>query len=270
MEIYIPFVKTDMVIDSTYDGTNFDVLMGFISIYQKYKERVCFPTIGAEITSIKWIDGDELIVPDQIWDDFNKCNKRMTVIPIILYNRGDEYSHMNLLIYDKNRLDVQRFDPNGESDEDYNCFFLDEKLKFELWEQIDSNVNYIPSDNNCPLQVLQENQMSSEGYCSAWCFWYLELRLSNVDKDPFYLEKEAYESLKKRDDLLHFIRGYSAFLLSMIGTIKYLVKERFDIDVEVSDVNLSNKYVKKVIRELLPMNDSLVLLFSGLSVGEKY
>lgn len=247
-----------------FEGSDFEIMLGFVSIYQKYKDLVYFPMQNNDIMHIKWIDGERLEILDDMWIKIDDSTSRIVVIPLILYNEEDEYAHMNIIVYDKKRMDVQRFDPNGESDNIYNVWLLDHKLKFEFIDYIGSSVNYIESDNTCPIQVLQESQMSSEGYCSVWCFWYLELRLSYINEDPYKLEKIAYIELNKNDNLLNFIQSYGRYILSMKDLIRIRIKEKFDKDF--IDIKYSNKYVRDIIKELLPIQD-ISVLFNTLKIA---
>lgn len=255
-DITIPFYGLSDDID--YEGSDLDILLGFVSIYQRYKDKVCFPSENEKILSIEWVD-EEMDIPDNLWDVINECKSRIVAIPLILYNTGDKYSHMTMIIYDKRRLEVQRFDPNGENNE-YNEMILDEMLKFEFWDNIDTSLHYIPPDNTCPIQAYQDlhyTDEDNEGYCSAWCFWYLELRLSNQDVDPYKLEKMAYEKLSRSEEsLLRFIRGYGVFITEMKSKIRNDLESR---GVEYTDTN-----IKSYLSEMLPL--SITDLFSRMRI----
>jgi hypothetical protein len=233
-----------------YEGSILDILFGFSAIYEKYKDKVCFLSDDDKLVTIEWAD-EELNIPDNIWELMEKCNSRIIAVPVILYYTYHKYSHMTILIYDKRRLEMQRYDPNGMSQE-YNEFILDEKLKFEFWDNLNSAINYIKPDNTCPVQLYQSKYFTDEndeGYCSAWCFWYLELRLMNLDIDPYKVEQLAYDELRKKDiSLLEFIRGYTNFLLN----IKHqLVDNLTRQNIEVNDYTLHSR-----LSEYLPFSIS--------------
>lgn len=246
-----------------FEGYDLDILLGFMSIYQRYKNNVCFPTKEGKLMSINWENGEKLDIPDEIFTE-GVCRERITIYPLVLYNEWDVYAHLNILVYDKCRKEIQRFDPNG-AESDYNTFVLDEMLKFTIWEEIDSSINYVPADNICPIQRLQASQESSSGYCGAWCMWYLELRLTNIDKDPYEVERYAYRQLSERQNLLEFIRGYGTYLLNMKRYILKRVQEKFSVELNVFDQD--NHYVKLVMQELLPVDDSFVELFRSLRLN---
>lgn len=232
-----------------YVGDDLDILLGFVSIYQKYMDRVYFPFENGALLAIEWVD-EELKIPDNLWDLISDSVSRVVAIPLILYNTDDVYSHMTIIVYDKQRLEVQRFDPNGENNNEYNEMILDERLKFEFWDNISTSLHYIRPDDTCPVQAYQDIHYTdkyNEGYCSAWCFWYLELRLSNMDIDPYELEKRAYDILSNsKESLLEFIRGYSYFIIRMKDRIKESLLSR--------GFEYNERNIKKYLYELLPLN----------------
>lgn len=251
-----------------FEGTDIQILLGFISLYQKYNHIVCFPIITNNILSISWNNGQDLIIPDDLWSIILNCDKNITAFPLILDNEDDIYSHMNMLIYDKKRQELQRFDPNGKMemmDDLYNTFLLDEKIKFEVYDNLGNYTEYVPADNTCPIQILQENQESSEGYCAAWSLWYLELRLSNLNVDPYTLEQQAYNKLKNNDDLLTFIKGYLMYIINMNDYIILLVNNKYNTNI--TELSLNDNKVISVIKQLLPIDEDLINKLCGLHIN---
>jgi hypothetical protein len=171
---------------------------------------------------------------------------------------------MNMIIYDKKRLEFQRYDPNGQMDE-YNTWLLDEKMKFEIWDNLGNNYDYVPADNTCPVQRFQQSQSASTGDCSIWSLWYLELRLDNLEMDPFNLEKIAYNQLKQKNNLTNFIKAYGQNLLNINDQIRYLIKQKYNIVLQ--KIKLNDPKVLDILTQLIPMEYSLIRKLAGIRIN---
>lgn len=124
----------------------------------------------------------------------------------------EEINHSNIVIIDPVNKVVERFDPEGFFDDDND---LDIWLRQKLMVHPDlKDFRYIPDKQyslNSNLYQLIEGSLDDErpgdpvGYCSAWCLWYLEMRVNNINLKP----DELYEkSLKKIFNLQYSIRDY--------------------------------------------------------------
>jgi ankyrin repeat protein len=142
---------------------------------------------------------------------------KLTLIP---HSSG---THANLIIYDKKTNEFIRFEPYGYVD------ILDETELNEtienLGKELFGNIKYYkPRDylEEYRFQVVsddgnEDNKKLGDpnGYCLAWCFWFIELKLENPDKDIKLLVKEAFTEIEKNDKLdkntkfLDYIRNYS-------------------------------------------------------------
>lgn len=160
-----------------------------------------------------------MYIDDGLWEEFVNLEKDIMAIIVVLDNEFDEFSHLNLVIYNKKQKLVRRFDPHGYSEDNYNTWLLDYKLKFECWDNVDQSIDYIGSDNTCPFQKYQEQMTSSDGFCAAWCLWYLELLLSNSKIDSYKVEQLAYVKFANETKPLQLIQGYAQFILSIKNTL---------------------------------------------------
>lgn len=136
-------------------------------------------------------------------------------------------THANLIIFDKETKTAERFEPYGS-----HQMMEEQKLnKFlkSLLTGIFGNITY-----KSPKMYLEDTKfqvVSSDsdpnirkmgdpaGYCLAWCFWYLELRLNNPNVDSETLVKVAFENIQKlssktvtSNNYIDYIRDYSATL----------------------------------------------------------
>ena len=135
--------------------------------------------------------------------------------------------HANVIIYDKQLKKLIRFEPYGDW-EFMDSYYLDNMIIKLFSKLIPDKMSYIrPSDylNDAKLQSASlgdnpnyKNIGDPEGYCLAWCFWFVELKLQN----PEINEKELITSTVKKildssnsDDhtpLLTHIRNYAKHL----------------------------------------------------------
>ncbi len=141
---------------------------------------------------------------------------KLTLTP---YNSG---THANVCIYDKQNMTVERFEPFG-----YNSLLdadvLDDKLEKYFKNQY-GEIKYIkPKDylNKIKFQIISDDSNPNNkklgdpfGYCLAWTYWYMELKINNPDDKPDELINNAYnEIIKKYGNqqgfMLQFIRDYA-------------------------------------------------------------
>jgi len=141
--------------------------------------------------------------------------------------------HANILIYDFNKLTLERFDPYG------NTVQYDKKLDEILEEELSWNTGfkYIKPSEYMPVAGFQT--VSDElnpykqkygdygGYCLAWCIWYLEHRLINYKVDPKDLVTKLIKKLSNNEDsFMEYIRNYANNLNK--ARIKYLKQAGVD------------------------------------------
>ncbi len=133
----------------------------------------------------------------------------------------DDNLHMNIIIYDLEKKCVERFDPLGK------IYFMDTDTMDEILKktflEIDKNITYLSPSmilNDISFQIYSDerNPMlkvvgDPGGYCIAWCFWYLELRLMNPDKDIKKMITACIKYINKSNTYIkQFIRNYSNHL----------------------------------------------------------
>jgi len=124
--------------------------------------------------------------------------------------------HANIIIYDFNNLTVERFDPYGDSVNFDNK--LDEILEEELtWN---TGLKYLKPSDYMPvagfqtisdeLNPLKQKNGDFGGYCLAWCSWYLEHRIKNINIKPNILVIKLIKKLSVNDySLMEIIRNYA-------------------------------------------------------------
>ena len=125
---------------------------------------------------------------------------KLTLIP------QETVVHANIIIYDKVQNKIERFEPYGATHSLMGDFKnLDIYLKNLFKKKINENVKYLgPEDymTDAKFQLVSsENDTKYRkytdpvGYCLAWCFWFVELRLANPDVESKILVDEAFQKI---------------------------------------------------------------------------
>lgn len=178
--------------------------------------------------SIIWYDENNYYYSKYLDIGIQKCYYAQPVryiwidVSIIV---SQNVSHANLLLFDKETNILERFDPTGykaDSVLDKLDELIDNKIK-PIFEKItNKKTKYIrPKDylENAGFQVLAKeydntikNLGDPGGYCLAWVFWYLELRMTNNADIKILVNKAIKKINEKYRTLLDFIRNYAHYL----------------------------------------------------------
>ena len=139
-------------------------------------------------------------------------------------------THANIVLYDKHKGIMERFDPYG-----YIPYLdienLDKLLKnyFSSILPKDKFTYLTPHDfmGNVSFQTISNDGEYSVkrlgdpvGFCLAWTFWYMDMRLTNPDIHPKQLVKEAIDKIVNNNNadvdgdyiFINFIREYATLL----------------------------------------------------------
>ena len=124
--------------------------------------------------------------------------------------------HANIIIYDFNKMTIERFDPYGDT------VYFDKKLDEILEEELTWNTGfkYLKPSDYMPVAGFQTisdelnplNQKSGDfgGFCLAWCTWYLEHRIKNSKIDQKDLVKKLIKKMSQMDiTFMEYIRNYA-------------------------------------------------------------
>ena len=178
-----------------------------------------------------------------------------------------EVLHANIIIYDKIKNTVIRFEPYGKLDV-VDEQYLDKMIKKIFIKAVRQDITYIcPGDylKNQKFQAVSmgdtnKNLGDPVGYCLAWCFWFIELKLKNPDEDDKTLVENAMEKiiLMGKDDpmaILTFIRGYGRKLddekNNMFRKIGIDNSEIYSLTYTDSKLIKIKKYIEKFVIKLL-------------------
>lgn len=177
--------------------------------------------------------------------------------------------HSNMIIYDKKRNTIVRFEPYGDWDL-ADSYHLD-KMILELFEESLDKPKIATLKFIRPSEYLDKTKFQStslgddynyknlgdpEGYCLAWSYWFLELKMTNPDIDEKELVKSAFDLILKSDktstnSILQHIRGYAKHLdqeknkiFELIGLPKQL---HYKLNFKQDKVELLTKYVNQYV-----------------------
>lgn len=186
-------------------------------------------------------------------DDFGMC---------YLSLRSDDGGlHANIIIYDFNNLTIERFDPYGDTVHYYKN--LDDILEEELtWN---TGFKYLKPSDYMPvtgfqtisdeLNPFKQKPGDFGGYCLAWCTWYLEHRIKNMNIKPKELIKKLIKKLSNENiSFMENIRNYANKLNDARKT--HLLKAGIDSNSISNDTlpqqseNKINQYILNTFRAL--------------------
>jgi ankyrin repeat protein len=128
-------------------------------------------------------------------------------------------NHANILIVDMNRKTIEHFDPYGKVPF-INSDAIDQLLRTFFKDYLPT-FKYLGIDelfNGISFQVYSDensNHLENDpvGFCLAWCYWYIEMRIQNMDVDPVVLITETIKQLNKsKSSFKDYIRDYSNYL----------------------------------------------------------
>jgi ankyrin repeat protein len=205
-------------------------------------------------SDILWHDKKIHYIPKYLKKAFKFSNKKN--IDFIFINLGlisNNNNHANILIYDKKNNSIERFDPYGNwkinDVEDLDNIL--EKLFFNI---INKKVKYLRPQDYLKVNSFQaisdeDNKFRKkfgdpDGFCLAWCYWYLELRLNNKNIDPKTLVEKAIKKINRTEKsfLIH-IRNYANDI------VKFKINELKKVGINDNDIHnefLNNTIIDKI------------------------
>ena len=166
---------------------------------------------------------DTLVLPSnfkkKLKETCLKNKKRFIVIILSIYGRdlnNKTWAHTNSLIFDNKLKTLERFEPYGDTPF-YDLIVVDSLIQKKLktlfkFKKYYHPLDFCPSKNvQSQLQKLQKG-VDPGGYCTMWCIWYIDMRLTHPNIDREKLIKKAVKKIeRKTKDFAKFIRSYGIF-----------------------------------------------------------
>lgn len=239
---------------SNYKSSEGKLIKDIINIYlENFYEIIPYLILWKSNELHFYYDG----LQKSIKEELKNKSKRFIFIKLSLIPNSSG-THANILIYDKKLNILERFEPygpNGMLDEEKLNIYLEilsknlfnKKTKFispKLFLD-DTKFQIVSSDSDPDNKKLGD----PIGYCLAWCFWYLELRLKNPNVPAKELVKFAFNEILQKHDkdsnqVLSYIRNYSQELDVMKN--KFL-KEAGIPETDFYNTNFTNNQLELII-----------------------
>lgn len=270
---------------SSYTGITLDVLFGLIYIKQK------FNNISTSLTE-NFIENDKLqnyykingilkntqpefLNFEILWSYqklFYPTNLKSTIEQFLTDNTklyliiplGIELhngAHANILFYDKNKHELERFEPYGKSfppSFNYIPESLDLQLENLFKNFFDESLKYFKPSSYEPkigLQLLDTIEYDKEknigdpgGFCAAWSLWYCEMRITNINVDRSDITNKLINYIRtKRIAFRSIIRSFTKNITDLRDEI--LEKVKLDINEWLND-KYDNKKWNILVNEI--------------------
>jgi hypothetical protein len=257
--------------DLNMEDINYNVYHKIIFDLVKFGKTYLYPMMPSLIL---WFNRDLHYIDDELFKNIeniikNNTNKKTRYIFIkITLIISDKFTHANCILIDLLDNSIRRFEPYGISDVN-DEYYLDKLLKDKLSEVLHkfnttNKVKYLrPGDylegakfqavSNDNINIYKKNG-DPFGYCLAWCFWYVELKLTNPDISESELIKRASDNIYKfykntENPYLYFIRDYGRKLNNekdkIMRKIKINKNDLYDMEYKISNLQKILDYMCK-------------------------
>ena len=291
----LPIDKADTnisIIETPYAHSNMfqahfsDIAIFNIYLAEKYKS-LYYPNYKGNDVKPNW--SDNILLPDEILEKYNnfpwiiiwnnennywihphlnKCinkakssSKYKGAFVILSMRLPDDGLHATLIFYDFIRNTIERFDPYG------NMTALDNMMDETLEEELTNGVNMKYCSPECYFPVSGFQTLSDEnnimnqkmgdfgGYCLAWCLWYVEHKMINLDVEPKQLIRKTINRFMSMDVRpMEYIRNYANYI--SIFRLNYLKKIGIPDNI-TSNENLNHTYMEIIYKSIILYNDNI-------------
>lgn len=198
---------------------------------------------------IVWRDKDRYFVHKDLEFHLNKClvsDKIRFVFLKLTLVITQTSTHANLIIYDKINNTLERFEPYGvipylESNnldifiENLGRTYIKNDLKYLSPKDIFGSIGFQTISNDSQHSVKKLGDPN--GFCLAWTFWYLEMKINNPDAHPSTFIKQAIDDITNRSG----IDGDKLFI-SFIRDYAFALDKNKNIFMKNAGINSNNMY----------------------------
>lgn len=213
----IPYLPNNNIVikDQQYKNETFNTFINkfLAKKYLYYSKEFMY-------LKIYWADENNYLMTPQIGEAIQYIFKFKKYVFVFIHLYNEYISHANVLIFDRDKKIIIHFEPHGKIYSYVGKLYetLEDIFKKEL-----KDFKYI-----APLKYLEINSYQSmynghnsdkkkigdpEGYCGAWCFWFIELYINN---NRYELKTLVNKSIKKlintKYTFLEHIRNYANYL----------------------------------------------------------
>ena len=202
-----------------------------------------------------------------------KHTKRFVLLKLTIFPHTS-ITHANIVLYDKVTNTARRFEPYGDW-EYMDTFLLDTHIKklisHCLPDEQQTTFKYLmPRDYlhktqfqlaSLDYQTTNKKLGDPVGYCLAWCFWFVEMKLKNPDIPDEELVTKGLEDIindadkKDTNPLLTYIRNYAVHLDNeknkILAKIGIPENDYYELSYTDNRINQISSYVENRCKELL-------------------
>tara|TARA_R110000772_G_scaffold97208_1_gene196367 strand:- start:3377 stop:5410 length:2034 start_codon:yes stop_codon:yes gene_type:complete len=262
MEGITDIMFLDVIMSKHYNDC---VLMINTSITQGKKKQFLMPMMisankggNFKVISDPYGGFDYKEISKKISNKYLECKKNKKALVIPLQVPG----HQNMIIFNYERKEMERFEPHGDRSK-HLSHKVNDKINSNLEKLVKSinrnflnlnsneKISYVPPYEICPIGFRgfqnyenddkQTHNFSVEdfgkyevivnkdfGYCCAWSFFYLDLRLTDLSKSGNEIYTETSKEVSKKPiRLKNFIRGLTnTFYKKLIERLKKIQDKR--------------------------------------------
>jgi ankyrin repeat protein len=262
---------------TTFTGLSIDIISGLKLLHSKYKiistlnnndliENTNLKKYYLQMGIIKnnndfynfeiqWLY-QELFFPTNFEKIINKflenTNINLFIIPLGIEHENN--AHANILIYDRSRNTLERFEPNGADEPpkfNYNGKLLD-KLLNSYFIKYFKNMTYLSPKMFLPkigfqsyenIESIKNKKIGDpNGFCAAWTIFYAYYRLK-YDVSPEILVYQLIKFIKYNNlSFKNIIRNFSKLITDYRDTI--FTKINIDINLWLTDQYTNDDLLK--------------------------
>jgi ankyrin repeat protein len=250
---YSEEIQKELMYKMNMQSINYDSNYYIIASIYYTTLKYLYPLLPSNIL---WKNKDLHYVHPDLFNIIRKNKTRFILLTVSLII-AKNFTHANCILIDRKNNTIRRFEPYGLSNSiDDNDF--DDYMHKNIEKCLKQKFFYLkPSDylDKTKFQVLSNDNDDNYrkmgdplGYCLAWCFWFIELKLNNPDLDEKNMVLEATEKImkyyKKNDNpFMYFIRDYARKLNEEKDKILKKIKIE---SADMYDINYKNKNLKKI------------------------
>ena len=208
----------------------------------------------------------DLIIKPKVIDSITNCieNQSFNFVIIPLGIELPKGSHANYIIIDKEKKEIERFEPHGYDSPyqyDYDDVLLDSLLKIKFNEIIPGFSYFKPKDYlpKIGFQQIESNEplmniSDPKGFCALWVIWYVDMRMTyhTIPRERLVIKLIEYV---RRENIYfkNLIRNYSKQITSIRDDIFDLaginINKWISNDYTYDNIKIINDEIYKLIKE---------------------
>lgn len=251
---YLPFIELGLLDDQIQNKIKFGII--------DYNKDVLYISEKNEFNPNVFKD---------YFKEYKDTKKRFTLFVVqqqTISNKCIDY-HSIVFLYDKKYNELELFDSSNQNFQKFKSFIK----KFFTAIYGDKLKIFYPYFQK-PFGIIEDDKCNdflytSSGFCVAWSLWYIEYRLTNVNKSRNIVLKNAIKEFKKGDKICRVIRGYAMFIDKFVKYYKLDVNKYKGV-VKIIDTRTNKKYnIPLKMISLLGLTAAILYMIKKLNFGFK-